>query len=238
MSDPYRKYDGLSYREIYWRLRYRETPEEMIEQTVAAIREYRRERTTAKAKLRELDKQWGEVIASLQHERKIVRSMMRYKTTTPTPERDEYLNAYAEVLTKLYDKMTAKRRLHRELPEHSHWTDFVPEKIKEAFRLASDGIPPRQKAKHKEPFKRTDPMQLSDLRRGRLLRHIAKELDTTISNLDADPNNERLARKEHLLRIAHKRTKALPPDAHVPQHWTALVQDLIEQAKDKEKGEE
>ena len=88
MSDPFRKYDRLSYREIGWQLRYRQTPEELIDQTIAAIKEYRRQRTAAKAASRQRHKFWGELLHSLQHERKIVRAMLRYKTTTPTPERD------------------------------------------------------------------------------------------------------------------------------------------------------
>lgn len=231
MSDPFRKYDKLSYREIGWQLRYRQTPEELIEQTIAAIKEYRRQRTASKAASRQRHKYWGELLHSLQHERKIVRAMLRYKTTTPTPERDEFLNAYSDALTKLYEKITAKRALRAEMPEHSHWTDYVPEKVKEAFRLAADAIPPRQKAKHKEPFKRTDPTKLRDLRLGRMMRHIDKELNTVIALLDSDPENAQAVRKEWLLRNAQKRARAMDIDAHVPNHWRELVQDLI--AKDE-----
>jgi hypothetical protein len=226
MSNPFRKYDGLSYRDIRWRLRYRKMPEDLIDKTIAELKEHRRARQIAKAKSRERTKQWGEVLASLQHERKIVRSMMRYKTTTPTPERDAFVTAYADALTTLYGKLLAKQKLSQELPTHSHWTDYVPERIKEAFRLESDAIPPRQKAKHKEPFVREDTTRLRNLRQGRLLRHIDKERETTAILLETDPNNEQLQRKEWLLTQATKRARAFGPRDHVPSHWRALVKDL------------
>lgn len=228
MSDPFKKYDRFTYRELYWHLHYRQMPEPMIDQTIKAVKEYRRERANAKARLREREKQWGELFRSLQHERKIVRAMMRYKPKTPTPERDSFLSAYYDALTTLFDKMTAKKLLTQALPPHSHWTDYVPEHIKEAFRVESGAIPPRQKAKHKEPFVKEDPTKLRDLRFGRLMRHIDKELASTTALLEADPNNERYIRKESLLIQARKRTRALGIRDHVPNHWKDMVQDLMQ----------
>ena len=227
MADPFRKYQGLTYREIEWRLRYTHMPEEMIQTTIAAIKEHRHALTVAKSKLREREKQWGEVIASLQHERKIVRSMLRYKTKVPSPERDEFLAQYMRVLDSLYEKLQSKKRLDKALPEHSHWTDYVPERVRQAFIEEADLVPPRQKARFKLPFKRTDPTKLRDLRHGRLLRHIQKALDTVLGRLDIEPDDPRHGRREYLLRKALHRTKQLPIDAHVPNHWRDMVPDLL-----------
>ena len=234
MADPFRKYDNLTYREIGWKLRYQQVPEEMIEQTIAAIKEHRRNLATAKAQVRAREKQWGEVISSLQHERKIVRSMLRYKTKEPAPERDAFLAAYMTALDTLYEKLHAKKRLERALPEHSHWTDYVPEKIKQAFIEEADLVPPRQKARFKAPFRKADPTKLRDLRFNRLLRHIHKHLDTTIARLQINPEDKRYARQEYLLRKAIHRVKVLPIDAHVPNHWTDMVQDLLTEHEDSD----
>lgn len=228
MSDPFRKYDGLAYREVRWRLWRQDMPEEIIEQTITALREHRKMLAIAKAKQRERDKQWGEIIQSLQHERKIVRSMVRYKTKFPAPERDQFVQDYFDLLGTLYEKLQSKWRLKRELPEHSHWTDYVPAHIKAAFMQASNDIPPRQKAKFKEPFRKADPIKLHNLRMGRLSRRINKELDTAITTLDMAPEDAKAARKEFLLREAGKRLKELPITAHVPTHWRDLVPDLME----------
>lgn len=234
MADPFRKYHGLTYREIGWRLRYQEMPEEMIEQTLAAIKEHRRNLATAKRQAQERDKQWGEVISSLQHERKIVRSMLRYKTKEPAPERDSFLAAYMEALNLLFEKLYAKKRLGKELPAHSHWTDYVPERVKQAFIEEADFVPPRQKARFKAPFRKADPTKLRDLRHGRLLRHIHKHLETTSARLEIEPENQRYIRQEHLLRRALARTKQLPNDAHVPNHWKDMVSDLMVQEDNDE----
>lgn len=229
MTDPFRKYDGLTYREIGWKLRYQQMPEEMIESTLAAIKEHRRGKANAKAQTREREKQWGEVISSLQHERKIVRSMLRYKTKEPAPERDAFIAAYMDALDTLYEKLHAKKRLGRVLPEHSHWTDYVPERIKQAFKDEAELVPPRQKARFKAPFRRADPTKLRDLRHGRLVRHIRKAIDTVTIRLEVEPDSKRYARQEFLLRKALHRTQKLPIDAHVPNHWKDMVPDLMEQ---------
>lgn len=233
MADPFRKYDGRSYREIRWQLVRQDTPEEMIEHTIEAIRAHRRARTNAKLQRNERDKQWGELLASLQHERKILRSMVRYKTKEPAPERDDFVKHYMAALDTLYDKLTAKRRMDGRLPEHSHWTDYVPQRIKQAFIDEAASIPPRQKAKFKDPFRKADPSKLRDLRHGRLLRQIRSCLETVIARLEVDPENETANRREYLLRRAHERTKALPIDAHVPSHWSDMVQDLIDEPKER-----
>ena len=92
----------------------------------------------------------------------------------------------------------------------------------------ADTIPPRQKAKFKMPFRKADPIRLRDLRHGRLLRRIHKELDTAITTLDMAPNDSKASRKEFLLREALKRVKEMPDTAHVPTHWRDVVQDLMQ----------
>jgi len=227
MADPFRKYKHFTYRELYWKLKRDGMPNDLIEKTVEALRQHRRALTTAKQRERERTKQWGEVISSLQHERRIVRSMVRYKTATPSPERDDFVREYDALLTKLYERLQAKRHLNNALPEHSHWTDYVPEHIKEAFRIAADSIPPRQKAKVKEPFRKADPTKLRDLRQGRLLRYIEKSLETVIAKLEVSPDDEATARREFVLREAKKRVRAMPIDAHIPNHWRDVVPEML-----------
>lgn len=233
MSNPYRKYDGFSYREIGWRLRRQQIPEPIIQQTIANIKEWRAVRTKERRQERERAKAWGEVISALQHERRIVRSMVRYKTASPAPERDEFVQDYFTLLNTLYERLLEGKNLTRDdsgkriWPKHSHWTDFVPDKIKRAFKESAGLIPPRQKAKFKEPFQRADPKDLRDLRHGRLLRHIRKELLAVKQSLVINPDNERAQRKLHALETASIRAKDLEDNAHVPNHWADLVPELL-----------
>jgi hypothetical protein len=234
MSDPYRKYAGWAYREIRAKLFSEGQSPEMADLTLAQIKRQRSAQSIAKRQRKESDKQWGEVIEALQHERRIVRSMVRYKTKTPAPEREEFVADYFAVLNKLYEKLEKIRRIDRELPEHTHWTDFVPDRIKEAFRVAADEVPPRDRAKFKQPFQRTSPISLCIKRKARLLRYTRATLETTIERLDEDPENEKLARKELLLRKAIERVNALDDNAHVPNHWAQMVPELMRDDDDKQ----
>lgn len=227
MSDPYRKYDGYSYREVHRILIHNGQTPEMAELTIAQMRRQRSAQSIAKRQRKESDKQWGEVIEALQHERRIVRSMVRYKTKHPAPEREEFVAEYFAVLNKLYERLEKLRRIDRELPEHTHWTDFVPDRIKAAFRVAADEVPPRDRAKFKQPFQRTSPINLCVKRKARLLRYTRATLETTIERLDEDPENAKLLRKELLLRKAIDRVNALEDNAHVPNHWAQMVPDLM-----------
>jgi hypothetical protein len=227
MSNPYKKYAGYAYRELRSKLLRDGEPPETVDLTIANIKLQRSAQSIAKRQKKESDRQWGEVIEALQHERRIVRSMVRYKTKTPAPERAEFVANYFVVLNKLYEKLEKQRRIDRELPAHSHWTDFVPERIKEAFRVAADEVPPRDRAKFKQPFQRTSPIDLCNKRRARLLRYTRATLETVIERLDEDPDNEKAIRKEWLLRKAIDRANALEDNAHVPNHWAQLVPDLL-----------
>ena len=227
MSDPYRKYAGYSYREIRAKLFSEGHTPEMADLTLAQIKRQRSAQSIAKRQRKESDKQWGEVVEALQHERRIVRSMVRYKTKTPAPEREEFVAEYFAVLNKLYERLEKLRRIDRELPEHTHWTDFVPDRLKEAVRVAADEVPPRDRAKFKQPCQRTSPINLCVKRKARLLRYTRATLETTIERLDEDPENEKLARKELLLRKAIDRVNALDDNAHVPNHWAQMVPDLM-----------
>lgn len=207
MTDLLRKYKGKTYRDIEWSLRYSETPEVIIIDTLDALRKMRAEAKKKKLANRAADIAWGEIIEALQHERRIVRTMVRYKTATPAPERDEFVANYNAVLTKTYGKLTMLRR-EAKMPEHQHWTDYVPEHIKEAFTQAAADIPPRNRAKMKQPFERTIPMDLNDKRRARLLRRTRTELQTAKMSGDAVLVDE--------IEQALEKIKALPNNAHVP----------------------
>ena len=227
MQRTYRDFDGLSYREIRYRLTREGLPEDLIESTILNIRQDRSTRANTKRQTKEHNKRWGEVIASLQHERRIVRGMLRYKTKTPAPERDEFVEQYFAALTRLYERLRSLKALNRKLPEHSHWTDYVPDKVKNAFIDAAGGVPARDRAKMKEPFQRTDPFELATLRRGRLLRLVRSTLESVLQRLDANPDDESAIRKEELLREALRRINALPDNAHVPNHWAELMRDKL-----------
>lgn len=223
MMSNFKKYDNYSYREIWWRLHQSGLPEPVINQTIVAIKAFRAERANLKRQKKELDLQWSELIFPLQHERKIIRAMRRYKTNEPTPERDEFLEAYALALDKVLQRLKGIRQETQMLPTYEHWTDYVPPKIKAALRQAAGNIPPKHKSKFKEPFTRTTPSQLNDKRRARVVRKAQTELDSVQTQLQLDPNNEALQKRERLIRRGIYIVKHLPPTQAVPNTWHSAV---------------
>ncbi len=228
MRDPYKKYEGIAYRELRPKLLREGMSEQEADETILEIKRTRAVQATSKRQQKELAKQWGEVIEALQHERRILRGMVRYKPKTPAPEREEFVTQYFAALNTLYEKLCKKRTLEQELPEHSHWTDFVPNRVKDALIAAGNSVPPRDKAKFKEPFQRTSPINLSIRRRERLLRATRATLESVLIRQDVTQEDPKLDRKEWLLRDAIKRIHALPDNAHVPNHWADMVRDLMD----------
>ena len=202
-------------------MRREQLPEPLIERTIESIKAFRAERSRIKRQKKDADLRWSELIFPLQHERKIVRAMRRYKTIEPTPERDEFLEAYALALDKVLDRMKQIRHSTKgvTIPAFDHWTDYVPAKVKETLRDAAMDIPPRHKAKFKEPFTRTSPFQLNDRRRDRVLRKAYTELDTVQSLLNIDPNDERLQTKAKKIRRAIYLIRHMQPNEAVPSTW-------------------
>lgn len=238
MSDPFKKFDGLSYREISHRLRTRQLPEPLIEQTVNAVRAYRAERTRAKRQAQANARMWAEVLEPLRHERGIVRSMARYKTTPPNPEREQFVTAYAVVLATLHERLTLKMRAG-ELPEHSHWVDFIPEKIKARVQLAADAVPHRARVRTREPFQRTAPSIIAHRRKHRLLAQargklvaLERERQALLGegeppSLEQETRAASIDKQTQRLRVAIKRTNALGSNDHVPNHWSDMVPDMF-----------
>lgn len=211
-----RKFEGKSYRTIEWTLREQQMPEDLIQQTLTKLREERAEAKKAKLRKHAHSKAWGELIEAVQHERQIVRSMARYKPVEPAPEREEFVASYLAALDRVYGKIVTLKR-EGNMPEHSHWTDYVPEKVKHAFAVAADGIPARNKAKMKQPFSRTLPFALFDRRKGRLLRKTYAELKTATDHGDET--------KVAKIREALARIHEMPDGADVPNTWHGMLKD-------------
>lgn len=225
MRDPYSKYKGKTYRAITWELRNADIPEPMVQDTIEAIKAFRKTRTKELAKIREINKQWGEIITGLQHERKIVRSMVRYKTKDPSPERAQFVRDYFDVLNKLYEKLNNRKNERKELPKHDHWTDYVPEHIKAAFVSEMLSIPRREKAKIKTPFERRLPFELYALKKVRLQRATRKQLNTAVEKLNLDPLDTKLREQVDAMRLALERINNLEAGTHVPNTWHAMVDE-------------
>lgn len=224
MSDPYRKFDGLSYREVLSRLTRQQLPEEIIEQTIHALRAYRKERGDNRRATLVRRRAWAEVISVLQHERRIVRSMKKYTTRQASPERTDFIDAYMAVLDRLHGKLTLEHRQATHTPPHDHWVDYVPEHIRTALTHAADGIPRTAHAKTKEPFARTAPTKINEKRKQRLYKKSLQEKNTLLDKLALDPQDTDAQTRVAQITQALVRLKEMQPTDHVPDHWAGLLE--------------
>lgn len=136
------------------------------------VKEHKRELKRKAARKRVIQDLWRGVLAPIANEQRTVRAMLRYESAKyPNPERREALNAYVDVLKKVKVKLreykyygirTPKEQAEYEkekgktIPNNGeHWTDWVPDPIKNAIGQAFMDIPRSHKARVKDPFPRT-----------------------------------------------------------------------------------
>jgi hypothetical protein len=225
MRNKFTKYDGIAYRELAFKLRAEQWPEDMVDKIIEDIRAFRTARANEKRKRREADKQWRELLHPLQHERKIIRAMRAYKTHTPTPERDEFLHAYALALDKVLDKIRGTRITDTTLPTQEHWTDYVPTKVKATLLDACASIPNKAKAKYKEPFARITPIVFNSRRKERVLRKARADLSNAQTQLQIDPDNKGLQERIARIKLAMYTLNNADPTTPVPSTWHGLLKE-------------
>jgi hypothetical protein len=210
------KYMRLSANALHHALEARNLPPDAVKEIKRVVDEQKTAKRKHDAHKRQMDLLWGELLAPLLHERKTVKSIMRYKGS---PERAEALEAYYAVLDKLHDKLYLMRRekdktpaqLH---PDRTHWSDYVPQRIRDEVCDLFDAIPYKAKAKVKVPFARTVPAILHNKQRARLERRTIKELaiaERDYAHIEASDKN---AIKEAL-----KIIRAMQPHEPVPVTW-------------------
>lgn len=223
MGYRYTKYMKLSANQLHNALVDRGlTPLEMesIKRIVAEQKEHKRSKGAHK---RQMDLQWGEFLAPLIHERKTVRSIMRYKGA---PERAEALELYLAVLDKVQDRLYLLQREKNQTPlqiypERTHWSDYVPQRIRDEVCDAFNAIPYKPKAKVKVPFLRTVPVILHNKQRDRLERRTIKALDVAQSNYTIEPSEEN-GQAVTQIKEALKVIRAMQPNEPVPATWHGL----------------
>jgi hypothetical protein len=212
-------YTQMSERDLHNALSKRYDSPEAVELVKEQVREMRKNLKAQRAHKRQLDHTWGEFIAPLMHERKVVRSMLGYKAAKSGDARTLALQAYIQVLDTLRGKLELLKREKSQTPmqlnpERTHWCDHVPQHIKDRVVALFDAIPPVVRAKRKRPFERTVPVILHNKQRDRLLRRTTKDLGRAQSEGD-----EALTKQ---ISQALDTIKRLPMGEPVPTTWHGL----------------
>jgi hypothetical protein len=225
-------YMKFSPKELHNALIKRNLQPLMVEHIKRTVREQQLKLRAEKSKEGQLKFYWQQINAPLKAEIKIVRSMLSYKTWNPNEKRIEALEVYAGVLNELRVKfrlyelrdkiLPTQLAKEKNLPNRGiHWVDWVPEKIKtRVYELFAD-IPPKAKAKQKEPFMRTIPITLNADLRERLHIRTSKELDNEVSEQEIEYDEKRALRIEQMKRALYKIDK-LPLTDPIPYTWHGL----------------
>jgi hypothetical protein len=233
----YEDYINLTPNELHTRLTKRKLHPVAINQIkdeVAKLKESRRvnriTRTHRKA-------EWANVLDPLRYELNSAKVGRKYDLQDT--ERVEAFDAYIAVMEKVLAKLLHPSRLMEQTPmqmakEHNasgkgspirndgeHWTDWVPQKIKDTIATAFFELPHRPKAKRKVPFQRTMLPDQHEKAKERLLKATHKEIATLERRQMVAPTEEREEKIERMHK-AIKIIEAMTDNEAVPATWNTL----------------
>jgi len=146
--------------------------------------------------------------------------------------RREALEAYLTVLNALKAKMTNHCKQDRKTPtmiasekdlpnDGTHWTDWIPQKIKGRVLDLFEQIERKPKAKIKIPFQRLIPADLHAKQVTRLKNRTLKDLAMAQQTLDLDPHEDNES-KVRQIKYALDLMDVLDDSEPVPATWHGL----------------
>lgn len=238
MTDLIIKLSKLTPNKIHNHL-MKTLPQPMHEAIKAEVEAFKKQRKVEKLKSHYQLLLWRQLLRDLNYELANTRVGLRYKSARPTPERDEAFAAYIKVLEKLSDLIAnnyaqtgvTPSNLAKEkgVPNNGeHWTDWLPEHVKEKITAKFDGIPYAPKTKRKLPFQRTArPMRHSSKKTKRevLIETVRNELELVVRTI-AVADTEKVRIKQHQLRQVLDWLENATDSTAMPRTWHGVLKLL------------
>ena len=174
----------------------------------------------------QLRNQWRVIMSALMAEKKSVRSLLLYKNSKSHEERKIALEGYMAVIEKVESKFKELMQTGVTPMQHDntkkHWTDYVPQHIKDRVCALFDSIPhyPKQKVKH--PFPRTMPEEQHARLKRRLIERTEKDLRRAKQDVLLNPDNEDTQELVERIKQALTYIDKLEPNEPVPTTWHGL----------------
>ena len=231
MDTSYKHYIKLTPNQLHARLVARKTPPYQAESIKKIVAEQQALLKSENARTKQLTRLWREFMQPLEAERDNVQGMLRYKGSE-NDERREALEAYLTVLNALKAKMINHCKQDRKTPtmvasdkdlpnDGTHWTDWIPQKIKDRVITLFQEIERKPKAKIKIPFERLVPPSLHAKQVMRLRNRTLKDLAIAeqTQTLDPHPDNESRVRQ---IKYALDLMDVLDDNEPVPATWHGL----------------
>jgi len=244
MEQSYKKYLSYTQRELEIKLnreRDKMTPLERRE-ILQAVGEERKRLRSVQAKKKTLDAEWIALMQPLHVELKTVSNLRRYKTRNyNVPERNHAMTEYHNVLIKIrklltqyhkaYDMTPIRLAREKNVPNNGeHWSDWIPQPVKEKITALFAAIPHRPKAKTKIPFERKETPSTWRRDRTTLARRVEQELAAAYKDLANDPDEyDNEYHREYIsrLELAIKALAAWEEDTPLPRTWQAMFGNKI-----------
>jgi len=237
MDTSYKHYMHLTPNQLHARLLKRKTPPYQADLIKRIVAEQQAERKSENARTKQLTRLWREFMQPLETERDNIQGMLRYKGSENDEARREALEAYLTVLNALKARMQNHCKQDRKTPtmvasdkdlpnDGTHWTDWVPAKIKHRVHDLFDQIERKPKAKHKIPFERLVPADLHAKQVTRLKNRTLKDLAMAEQAQELDPHAENQA-KVRQIRYALDLMDVLDENEPVPATWHGLNKGVM-----------
>jgi len=202
-----------------------------IKNEVAAMKEAMRVDRITRANRRT---EWTKVLAPLRYELNNAKVGRNYNGDK-CPHRIEAFDAYIAVLEKLIamlkrpasllEKTPIQIATAKNLPNNGeHWTDWIPERIKQPIHDAFMEIPHKPKAKRKIPFLRTVTPNLHAKAKARLLSKTTKEMQTLETRILMQPTEERQDQLKKM-KQALKIIEDMDDGVFIPASWRGIALD-------------
>ena len=231
MDTPYKHYIKLTPNQLHARLVARKTPPYQAESIKKIVAEQQALLKSENARTKQLTRLWREFMSPLEAERDNVQGMLRYKGSE-NDERREALEAYLTVLNSLKARMVNHCKQDRKTPtmiasdknlpnDGTHWTDWIPAKIKGRVLDLFEQIERKPKAKIKIPFERLVPPSLHAKQLARLKARTLKDLAMAEQAQELDPHEDNES-KVRQIKYALDLMDVLDEDEPVPATWHGL----------------
>jgi len=243
MTDLIVKLAKLTPNQIHNHLAER-YPQPMHEGIKREVEAFKKQRKSEKLKAYYQTNLWRDLLRNLNYELANTRVGRKYQAKHPTPERDAAFDAYIAVMEKLSALIEhnyaatgiTPTNLAKEkgVPNNGeHWTDWVPEHVKEKITTKFDGIPHMPKTKRKLPFQRAArPIRngTAKTKREVLTETVRNELEFVMRAL-AIADTEKVRTKQHQLRRVLDWLDNATDSTAMPRTWHGVLR-LIENGSD------
>ena len=228
----YESYLNLTANELHMHLTKQKRklhPKEIehIKDTVAQMKEAKRVDRITRANRRT---EWTKVLAPLRYELNSAKVGRAYDLDDEA--RVEAFDAYIAVMEKLNAMLKRPASLLEKTPIQiaeaknlpnggEHWTDWIPERIKQPIHEAFTELPHKAKAKRKMPFLRTTTPNLHAKAKERLLSKTTKEMQTLETRILMQPTEERTEQYKKM-KQALKIIENIKDNEFVPASWRGV----------------